>query len=149
MTDFKRALEIATEAHAGQIDKAGAPYIAHVQRVAAACHGADEKIVAILHDVVEDCEDWPLSRLKAEGFSDRIVAGVDAMTRRPGEDYFEFVRRAIANPLARIVKRADLLDNLDKTRLQNVSDDTQTRMARYTEALAMVDAAAQDGARRA
>ncbi|WAJ26233.1 HD domain-containing protein [Antarcticirhabdus aurantiaca] len=141
MATFERALALAREAHAGQIDKAGAPYIAHVERVAAGVHRPDEKIVAILHDVVEDNPDWTVERLSAEGFSDRIVAAVDALTRREGEDYFDFVRRAMADPLARPVKRADLLDNLDKTRLSAVTPEAEARMERYRRALAMIDEA--------
>lgn len=142
MPTIERAREIATEAHAGQRDKAGADYVTHPLRVAAAVEGETRKIVALLHDVVEDNPAWPLSRLEAEGFSTDILAAVDAMTRREDEDYFDFVRRAAADPLARRVKIADLRDNSDRTRLKApITGKDEQRLAKYQTALAMIDAA--------
>ena len=139
MSTLERALSIATEAHAGQTDKAGAPYLAHVLRVVYASPAGDAAIVAMLHDVVEDSP-WTIEQLAAEGFSPDIVEAVDAMTRREGEDYFDFVGRAAANPLARIVKRADLLDNMDRTRLKREpTERDQERLAKYRVALAIVE----------
>lgn len=133
MASIERALEIATEAHAGQTDKAGAPYLSHPLRVSAAVEGSDEKIVAILHDVVED-SDWTLERLRTEGFSAAVVAAVDALTHREGEDYFDAIRRAKANPIARQVKLADLDDNSDRTRLNALTAKDEARLAKYEEA---------------
>ena len=134
---YARAVQIATEAHAGQTDKAGAPYLMHPLRVAAAVHRPDEKLVAVLHDVVED-SNWTLDRLREEGFSDAVVAAVDALTHREGEDYFDAARRAGANPLARVVKIADLADNMDKTRLGTVTPKEKDRMAKYARAFEML-----------
>lgn len=111
MTHLAHAVEIATKAHEGRTDKTGRPYFEHCRRVSASVEGLDEKIVAYLHDVVERGEGWNLQRLENAGFSPAIVAAVDALTRREGEDDKAFIRRAIANPLARPVKRADLVDN--------------------------------------
>ena len=116
ITLLQRAENIAHNAHKGQSDKIGEPFIEHVRRVAALVEGDDSKIVAWLHDVLEKAPGWTLERLAKEGFSEDILAAVDAMTKRVGEDYFDFVRRAISHPLARPVKRADLLDNLDQMR---------------------------------
>ncbi|MDO1583529.1 metal-dependent phosphohydrolase [Rhizobium oryzicola] len=116
ITLLQRAESIANNAHKGQSDKIGEPFIEHVRRVVALVQGEDSKIVAWLHDVVEKAPGWTPERLAREGFAADILAAIDAMTKRAGEDYFDFVRRAIANPLARPVKRADLLDNLDQMR---------------------------------
>jgi (p)ppGpp synthase/HD superfamily hydrolase len=113
-TQLRRAIDIAENAHEGQSSKTGGPFIDHVRRVAEHVTGEDEKLVAWLHDVVEKGPGWTLERLTEQGFSARVVEAVDAMSKRDGEDYFDFVRRSIADPLARPVKRADLSDNLSQ-----------------------------------
>ncbi|RWO13721.1 MAG: HD domain-containing protein [Mesorhizobium sp.] len=112
MSFLYRAAKIAEQAHAGQTDKTGRPYIEHCRRVVDAVETLDQKAVAYLHDIVEKSDDWDRERLEAAGFGTSIVSAVDAMTRRPDEDDLAFVRRAAANPLALPVKRADLTDNL-------------------------------------
>lgn len=106
------AIQIAADAHEGQLDKLGRPYFEHCQRVAASMIGEQAKAVAYLHDVVEKGRNWTLDRLQEEGFAPPIIAAVDALTRRPLEDDEALVRRAGAQPLARLVKQADLEDNL-------------------------------------
>jgi (p)ppGpp synthase/HD superfamily hydrolase len=98
---LERAIEIATEAHCGQVDKAKEPYILHSRRVMDQVESIDEKIVGILHDVVEKNPQWSLSRLEGEGFKPTIIEAVDAMIRRAGESYQDFVSRAAANPISR------------------------------------------------
>ncbi|MDE1157323.1 MAG: metal-dependent phosphohydrolase [Neorhizobium sp.] len=115
-TLLQKAISIAVSAHEGQSSKTGGPFIDHVRRVAEAVSGEDEILVGWLHDVVEKGPGWTFERLRAEGFSDRVIAAVDAMSKRDGEDYFDFVRRSIRDPLARPVKRADLTDNLAQMR---------------------------------
>jgi (p)ppGpp synthase/HD superfamily hydrolase len=115
-TQLKKAIDIATKAHQGQSSKTGSPFIDHVRRVAEHVTGEDQTLVAWLHDVVEKGPGWTFERLREEGFSSCVVAAVDAMSKRDGEDYFDFVRRSIENPLARPVKRADLTDNLGQMR---------------------------------
>ena len=139
MSNYDRALQIAADAHAGQIDKAGAPYIKHPLRVSAQVHRPDEKIVAILHDVVEDST-WTLDDLRQEGFSEAIVSAVDALTHREGEAYMDAIQRAKADPLARVVKLADLTDNMDKTRLGSVTAKDEARLAKYAKAYAFLTA---------
>ncbi|GGE20007.1 hypothetical protein GCM10011390_44090 [Aureimonas endophytica] len=139
---LERADRIADKAHAGQVDKAGAPYISHPRRVSESVHGTAEKVVALLHDVVEDGPGWTLDRLREEGFPDAVVQAVDALTHREGEDYFDAIRRAGANPLARTVKLADLADNSDRTRLRTIGEKEEARLAKYAKATAML----QDGA---
>lgn len=137
MSTLERAIALAAEAHAGQQDKVGEAYILHPLRVMLAVGSPDERIVGVLHDVVEDTP-WTLEGLRAEGFSAEVVDAVDALSRREGEDYFDFVLRAGANPLARPVKLADLRDNLDMTRIAAPSQRDYERCERYRKALALL-----------
>ncbi|MGE0233595.1 MAG: phosphohydrolase [Flavobacteriaceae bacterium] len=102
---------LAETAHKGQRDKTGAPYIDHVRRVSAAVMPGEERVVALLHDVLEK-GGMTEEDLSAAGLPATIRAAVDAMTRRRGESDEAFVRRAAANELALPVKKADLEDNL-------------------------------------
>ena len=151
---LERAIEIAVNVHRGQRDKAGAPYILHPLRVMAACSSIDAKIVGVLHDVVEDGEGWTADRLRAEGFGPDVLAGLDAVTKRPEEGsgrnltdsanderYFAFCRRAAQDPIGREVKRADLVDNMDVTRLPRVTEHDQKRLERYRVAMELLEAA--------
>ncbi len=133
-TLLDRARMIATEAHQGQSSKTGGPFIDHVRRVAVGVIGADETLVAWLHDVIEKGPGWILDRLRAEGFPEHVVLAVDAMSKRAGEDYFDFVRRSIRDPLAVSVKRADLLDNL--AQMHQIGGDG----SKFLEALKILDA---------
>lgn len=110
-----RARDVALVAHAGQLDRAGAPYIGHPARVAAQQRSDVATSAAWLHDVVEDTT-VTLDDLRRGGFDRRVVDAVDALTHREGEDYLDYVRRAGANPIARLVKVADLHDNMDLSR---------------------------------
>ncbi|MGE7371399.1 HD domain-containing protein [Neorhizobium sp. NPDC001467] len=130
---LKRAQEIAHEAHSGQSSKTGGPFIDHVRRVAERVSGEEAAIVAWLHDVVEKGPGWTLARLGEEGFSQPVIDAVDAMSIRPQEEYFDFVRRSIKNPLAAGVKHADLSDNL--WQMQQVGGDT-SKFARGLSILA-------------
>jgi len=132
------AIRIAAEVHEGQLDKAGQPYVLHVLRVMMGCQSPDAQVAAVLHDVVED-SDWRLDDLRREGFSETVVEIVDALTRREGEDYFDFARRAASMPLGREVKRADLLDNMDIRRIADPSEKDWDRLKRYRRALDMIE----------
>jgi (p)ppGpp synthase/HD superfamily hydrolase len=134
-----KAIRIAAVAHEGQVDKAGQPYILHVLRVMFGCTTPEAQIAAALHDVVEDTA-WTLDDLRAEGFGATVVAIVDALTRREGEEYFAFARRAAATPLSREVKRSDLLDNMDVRRLAQPAEQDWERIKRYRKALDIIDA---------
>ena len=98
---MKHAIEIASKAHRGQINKANEPYIRHPLRVMDQVDSTDEKIVAVLHDVVEKNPQWPLNRLASEGFKPKVIKAVEAMTRRSDESYEDFVLRAAAHPTSR------------------------------------------------
>ena len=133
MATLDRAIQIAAQAHEGQRDKAGDPYILHPLRMMLRMRQDEERIVAVLHDVVED-SDWTLDDLRREGFSEVVVEAVDALTRREDETYEAFVERAGRYPLARQVKLADLEDNMDVTRLRSITEKDQARLDRYHRA---------------
>lgn len=136
MSTLERAIVIAAEAHAGQVDKASAPYILHPLRMMLSLGAADERIVAVLHDVCEDCPGWDFDRLRAEGFSERIIAALDSVTKRVGESYEDFVLRAAADPIGRVVKRADLRDNSDLSRIAAPTERDIQRVEKYRRAIA-------------
>jgi (p)ppGpp synthase/HD superfamily hydrolase len=134
MSTLERAIAIAADAHAGQLDKAGEPYILHPLRVMMKLETVEDRIVGVLHDVVEDNATWPLAALRAEGFAEAILAAVDAVTRREDEDYETFVRRAGKNAIGRRVKLADLADNMELTRIKTPGPRDHERMERYRKA---------------
>ena len=140
MSTLERAIAIAAEAHAGAVDKAGAPYILHPIRVMLGVSTAAERIVAILHDVVEDSV-WTFDALRAEGFSEEIIGGLESVTKRDeDEPYDEFVARAAANPIGKQVKLADLKDNLDLSRLSNPTKKDLVRTEKYRRAVEFITA---------
>ena len=134
MSTLERAIALAAMAHEGQLDKAGAPYILHPLRMMLRLETLEERIVATLHDVVEDCG-VTLDQLRAEGFSEAVIDGVDALTRRETETYEEFVLRAKTNRIGRQVKIADLEDNSDVRRLPEVTERDRARMEKYKRAM--------------
>lgn len=137
MSTLEQAIAVAAQAHAGQVDKAGAPYILHPLRVMLRCTAPETRIVAVLHDVVEDT-DVMIDHLRAEGFSECVLAGLDAVTKRVGEGYMDFIARAAADPIGRQVKVADLLDNSDMTRITNPTAKDLERVEKYRIALAVL-----------
>jgi len=137
MSTLERAIAIAAEAHAGQKNKDGDPYILHPVRVMMRQDGLDARMAGILHDVVEDSP-WTIEQLRAEGFSEEVLAAVDSMTHRDDEDYFDYVKRAGANPISRRVKLADLEDNMNIMRLAEVRDKDLERMRKYHKAWTML-----------
>lgn len=128
-----RALEICREAHAGQTDKMGKPYHLHPERVAKRCQTDDEVIVALLHDTIEDTDVTP-DYLLNQGFSKEIVDAVLSVTKREREGYEDFVARAKQNSIGRMVKLHDLEDNMDLTRLDELTDEMVKRMRKYLKA---------------
>lgn len=130
---LEKALVIATKAHEGQKDKAGAPYIFHPIRVSNRCRRDEEKIVAILHDTIEDTDVTP-DYLLSEGFPKNIVEAVLSVTRNEGESYEDFVIRSKQNPIGRQVKIHDLEDNMDITRLHSLSEKDLERLNKYLKA---------------
>jgi len=130
MSILERAIEIAAKAHAGQVDKAGQPYILHPLRVMLRVSSEHERIAAVLHDVVEDT-DVSLERLVAEGFPPEVIAAVDALTKRPGESRLDAAHRAAADKIGRKVKLADNAENMDLSRIQNPTTRDIARVEEY------------------
>ena len=122
------------QAHAGQVDKAGMPYIGHVMRVMQAGKTIDEKIVGVLHDMVEDTT-WTFDALLAEGFPVHIVDALRCVTKLSDDEPYEsFINRVKTNPLAVAVKINDLTDNMDLRRLQTLTDADVQRLRKYLKA---------------
>lgn len=138
MSTLERAIVIAAEAHAGQIDKGGAAYILHPLRVMMRLHTNEERIVGVLHDVVEDCDGWTIERLRAEGFTCGVINALQAVTKREGESYDTFVLRASLDPIGRAVKIADLQDNSDLSRIAQPTEVDIARAEKYRSALATI-----------
>lgn len=129
-----RAVEIAFEAHKDQYDKQGMPYIFHVMRVAMAVEDP-HRIAALLHDVVEDTS-WTLDDLRKE-FPTFVVDSLDALTHRKGqgETYAHYIGRVAKDETARIVKLADLRDNLSPDRISFLAPEAARSLAkRYMDA---------------
>ena len=134
MSTLQRAIEIATEAHQGQFDKAGRDYIGHPLRVMEMGKTKEEKIVGVLHDVIEDT-DWTFEKLAEEGFSDEVIAALRCVTKiSENENYDDFIDRVKKNPLAVAVKINDLTDNMDIRRLPYLSDKDVKRLKKYLKA---------------
>ena len=127
---LEKAIEIAVEAHRGQIDKAGKIYILHPIRVMLRGKNETEQIVGILHDVVEDTP-VTIEMLKIEGFTDEVLDAVSCLTKEKGEDYGDFINRVITNPLATQVKLYDLEDNMNRDRIPYPTEKDEQRFAKY------------------
>jgi len=130
-----RAAMIAAEAHLGQVDKAGEPYILHPMRLAVSASTPEERIVALLHDVVEDSS-FTFEQLAREGFDENSLRALEHLTRRPNEGYHEFIERVARHRLATRVKLLDLADNSNLSRLKAPSADDYARLAKYQRAAA-------------
>lgn len=128
-----KAALICVTKHAGQRDKMGCAYFQHPMRVAMRCTTDEEKMVALLHDTIEDTDVTP-EYLLAEGFPQSVVDGVLSVTNRDGESYEDFVARAKQNPLGRVVKLHDLEDNLDVFRLHELDEPMAARYNKYLRA---------------
>ncbi len=128
------AIQMALDAHRGQVDKAGKPYILHPLRIALEQIDPKAQVAAILHDVVED-SDVTAADIEAR-FGLEIANAVDCLTKRDGESYDDFVERCGPNPIARAVKLGDLADNMDLSRIANPSAKDHARVEKYRKAKA-------------
>lgn len=139
MSSLERAIQIAVTAHAGQVDKGGAPYILHPLRVmfSISVDGDEARIAAVLHDVLEDT-DVTAEDLAGEGFSAPVIEALEALTRRESETYSAFIKRVSRNPIARIVKMADLKDNSDLSRIPSPTQKDRKRFWKYQKNIAVL-----------
>lgn len=130
---LSEAIILATKAHDGQVDKGLQPYILHSLRVALRMETEEERIVAVLHDVIEDTFLHP--SLIFEMFGQEIMSAVLAISRQPKEVYIDYIHRCSKNPLAKKVKIADLLENMSPSRLAALPESEQGIVKRYEKAL--------------
>ena len=137
MSTIETAIALAASAHSGQVDKAGEPYIFHALRVMLRVTTAEQRIAAVLHDVVEDTA-VTFEDLRAHGFADTVVQAVRALTKLPGESRLAAAERAAANPIALVVKLADNAENMDLSRIANPSEKDFARLAEYQAVRALL-----------
>lgn len=138
--NLARAIEIAASVHRKQVDKGGKPYILHPIRVMMSLNSEDEKIVGVLHDVVEDSDEWGFERLRKEGFEEKILSALKSVTKASeAEDYQKFIKRAARNQIGRNVKIADIRDNLDVTRIDVLKERDLIRINKYKAALELLE----------
>lgn len=135
MNDVKElAFQIAKIAFEGKIDKGGKPYFNHLVRVAEKFKEDDFLYpIAILHDLLEDCSEWNVKSLGCL-FSENIVKTIELLTRKSGQDYFDYINEINQSSWANKIKLADLKDNMDITRLENISDKDFQRLNKYLKA---------------
>ena len=128
------ALSIARKAHEGQLDKAGVDYIEHPIYVASQVDTEEEKAVALLHDVIEDS---PVSaeELLQAGLPETVVTAVQVLTKKKEQDYQTYLETVKKNPLARVVKLADLKHNSDLSRLTSITKKDRERLKKYKKAI--------------
>ncbi|WP_066729635.1 HD domain-containing protein [Sneathia sanguinegens] len=134
MNNYELALKIATEAHKGQVDKAGVPYINHPLTVASLVDTEEEKIVALLHDTIEDTNITEQDLIDY-GFPNKIVEAVKLLTHNKNVPYMDYVAKIKDNELARKVKIADLTHNSDLSRLKEITEKDKKRYEKYQKAL--------------
>lgn len=134
MATLDQAIAVAAKAHLGQMDKSGHPYILHPLRIMMRLEHEEERMVAVLHDVVEDTR-ITLVKLRKMGFSELVLEALDRLTHRPDESYEDYIDRIAGHPLARRVKLLDLEDNMDIRRLANpMTERDLARLQKYRRA---------------
>ncbi|MYW05281.1 HD domain-containing protein [Streptomyces sp. SID3343] len=133
------AVALARAAHDGQLDKGGHPYITHPLRVMDNVDGIPARMAAVLHDVIEDTP-VGADQLRAAGVPARIVDAVIALSKLPGEPLEASMARAAADPIALVVKRADIADNRSEARLGQLDEATQVRLRhKYTRSIELLE----------
>jgi len=137
------AIALAAQAHRGQLYPApgGEPFILHPLRVMLRVETPAARIVAVLHDLIEDTP-YTLAELRRRGYPPTIVTALDLLTHRDADPYAAYIARLAPDPLARRVKLADLADNLANNR--RLPPDPRARIARYEQAIAALQAVAAD-----
>ncbi|AZM38266.1 guanosine-3',5'-bis(diphosphate) 3'-pyrophosphohydrolase [Acinetobacter sp. WCHA39] len=132
MATLEQAISLAAKQHEGQVDKANAPYILHPLRVMLNVPTIQHKIVAVLHDILEDTE-TTIEDLYQFGFQEHLIDAIVALTKKQGETRLEAAQRARQNPIARVVKLADINDNMDLSRIQSPTVKDFERLKEYQQ----------------
>lgn len=136
----KQALKLCFETHKNQVDKSGMPYVFHPFHVAEQMTDEASTIVALLHDVVEDTP-YTLEDIAAMGFGDEVTDALALLTHDEAVPYLEYVAALRSNPIARAVKRADLMHNSDEGRMDEITPKDRARLQKYRAAWAILDEA--------
>lgn len=131
MNNLEKAIAIASEYHAGQVDKAGSPYILHPLRVMFKMRTEYEMTAAVLHDVLEDCRNITAYYLEKQGLSKEVVDTLVILNRRNYTNYEKYIHEVAKHPIARAVKLADLEDNINILRLKKIEDKDIQRIKKY------------------
>ena len=135
MPSLEDTIALAAEAHRGQVDKGGQPYILHPLRLMLHLRSDVDRIVGVLHDVVEDTH-FTQEDLRSRGYPTDVLEALDCLTKRPAEEYEDFIQRIKPNPIARRVKLVDLEDNMDVRRLPTMNEEDFQRLKKYRRAWA-------------
>ncbi len=135
---IRKAMNLCYRAHRDQLDKAGVPYVFHPIHLAEQMSDEDTIITALLHDVMEDTG-LCLEDLRQEGYPEPVLEALDILTRRETEEYTDYIERVQENPMARIVKLADLRHNSDLSRLPCVTPRDLERAEKYRKAIARLE----------
>lgn len=130
MSIIEKAIALAVQKHAGQVDKGNQPYILHPLRLMLKMKTPEQQIVAVLHDILEDT-DTTVVDLISLGFSQEVIEAIQALTKKENESRIEAAYRAVKNPIARTVKLADITDNMDLTRIPHPSAKDLLRLEEY------------------
>ena len=138
-SNTNKAMRLCYEAHQGQTDKSGIPYVFHPIHVAEQMTDEQTTIVALLHDVIEDT-DYTLQDLAEMGFEQPVLDALALMTHKKGVPYLEYVAKLKNNPIARAVKLADLRHNSDLSRLDVVDEKAKSRLEKYKAAIELLEA---------
>lgn len=133
MNLIEKSLHIALNAHAGQTDRGGTPYILHPLRLMNQMETENEKATALLHDVVED-SDYTFEDLREENIPGEMITAIQCLTKNEDESYDQFIGRCVGNELARKVKMADIRDNLNVLRLDELDEEDLKRVVKYHRA---------------
>ncbi|WP_239616862.1 GTP pyrophosphokinase [Cohnella mopanensis] len=132
--NIELAISIALQAHKGQIDKGGNPYILHPLAVMNRVETIEEKIVAVLHDVIEDTE-VTIEQLREFGFSEEILKAISLLTRSKEDSYEEFIEKTIYHRISRNVKIADIKENMNISRIKDPTEHDYKRLEKYKRAI--------------
>ncbi|MBF0127045.1 MAG: GTP pyrophosphokinase [Magnetococcales bacterium] len=138
MATLEKAIAVAVQAHQGQVDKSGVPYILHPLRLMLRLEQDEERIIAVLHDVVEDTP-VTFAELERMGFSPAVMETLDRLTHRKEESYDAYLQKILPHPVARKIKMLDLEDNMDIRRLDHQCMDSDwARLKKYRSAWALL-----------
>ena len=143
MQQLAKAISITSTAFENDLDKGGVPYIMHCLHVMSIIgkktdNDPEMMCIAVMHDLREDKFGWTDQRFIDEGFSHRVIRGIESLTHRPGESYNDYIIRVSLNPDARKVKLVDLKHNSDIHRMKSLDQKHFDRLEKYHRAYAFL-----------